>query len=99
MSAPARVSFTNLSADTTTAAFTLPAGVGEMQLNPVDPNDPGTCSLIDSASATVGTIRTPLGNFPRGFGFGVLRFQTVGGAFTVNVTKAAQNVTIYFDEA
>jgi hypothetical protein len=99
MSAPARVSFTNLSANTTTASFTLPAGVGELQFNPVDRNDPGTLSLINSVAATVGTIVTPMGEFPPGFGFGVLRFQTLGEAFTINVTKATQNVTIYFDEA
>jgi hypothetical protein len=98
MSYPA-VSFTNRGANTTTPTFVLPAGVGEMQLNAVDPGNPGTCSLLDSAGATVCSVSSTYVAFLRGFGFGSVRFQTLGGTYSIRTTADAQNVTIYFDEA
>lgn len=98
MSIPLK-SFTNLPANTTTAAFVLPAGAGELQFNPVNRDDPGVLTLRDTTNSTdIGVLYTPRGEFPPGFGFGSLRFQTLGGSFSVNVTKDTQNVTIYFDE-
>ncbi len=94
LSSPPRVSFSNLPAGTTTTNFELPAGVGEVQYNPVDPNNAGTLTLTDPNLFTY-TLTTGIGGIPGATGS--VFFQTLGGkTFNINVTAAAQSIVIYF---
>lgn len=101
---PPRVSFQNLVAGATTANFELPAGSGELQWFPADPNSPGVVTLTvptdnlgaattSSNSYTV-TLSSGVGPIPGATGSAY--FQTLGGrTFNINVTTAG-SVTVYF---
>lgn len=86
----------NIPAGTTTAAFTVPPGVGTVVVRAADPNTPGSTTLIDSSSVTQATIRTSQGQF--GNYTGTAFFITRGGAYTVNVTEAIAQLTVYMQE-
>jgi|SRR5688572_13168120 len=89
-------SFPNRAANTTTAAFTLTAGLAELVVRAADPNDPGVVTLLDSASATVVTVRTSQGDFP---GYtGSAYFVTRGGAYTISNTTPIAQLTINLQE-
>lgn len=95
-----------LPANFTTPNFTLPAGVGELQWNPVDPNNPGTITLTvptDNSGAAVTasnsytlTLQTGIGAFKGQQG--CLWFQTLGGSTFTIATTAPGTVTIYLAE-
>jgi hypothetical protein len=90
-------SFPNRPTNGTTAAFTLTAGFGELQVKAVDQNDPGIVTLLDSAGATVATIKTSVGEFP---GYtGCAYFVTAGGAYTITNTTPIAQLTVYLQEA
>ena len=93
LAAPPRIAFNNLVAGYTTPTFTLPAGMGELQFFPADPNNPGTVTLTDPNSNTF-TLTSGVGAIPGMYGS--LYFQTLGGGFTVATTAAAQSIVIYF---
>ena len=95
-STPARQSFSNLGAGTTTAKFVLPRGLGEMQLFAADPNNPGICTLQDGSGNTIVTVNSAVGDL-KGV-TGSVYFETPGGTFQINVTQNASSVLIYFQD-
>lgn len=93
------VSFDNFDIGTT-PNFVLPAGVGELQYDAVDPNYPGVLTLQQiyppGTTITIGTLNTSMGDIP---GYtGSFFFQTAGGVFNINTTVMLDAAVIYFVE-
>lgn len=93
---PVAKSFGSIPANTTTATFVLPKGAGKLEYHAADPNDPGICTLQDSSANTICSTNTSVGDIPNFTGTAF--FETLGGTFQVNVTKAARGVSIFFSE-
>ncbi len=103
--APPQYSF-DFNVAATTPNFALPAGVGELQWAPNDPNNPGTITLsvpTDASGAALTTSNSYTLTLSSGIGAfqgltGCLWFQTLGGStFTVQATMPG-NVVIYLSE-
>ena len=94
-----RVSFTNLVAGSTTAAFDLAMGLYEMELNAADGNNPGVCTIYDVNSHVLASVNTSIGDVvgATGEAWFVVGFGGLKGC-TINVTQAARNVLVFAKE-
>lgn len=92
------VAFNNVPAGTTTAKFVLPAGLLEVEVNAVDPNNPGVTSLENGSGTVLATVNTSMGAIPGWSGTIRYAVPPAGGTFQINVTQNVQCVKVYFDQ-